>query len=112
MTTPQLIVYILPITLFVSVIYSYNKLYTDRELIIAQASGLGYWQLSMPAIRITLVLMIIHLFINLWVQPASYRTMRHMLHEIKADLTTSLIKPGQFIHPEPGLTIFSNEVSF
>ena len=47
---PNVIVIILPIALFLVVLFIYNKMTVDRELVVAQAAGISQWGLALPAI--------------------------------------------------------------
>ncbi len=45
---PKLIAIIMPISLFLSILYSLNRIAMDGELIVAKASGMSTWEISNP----------------------------------------------------------------
>src|ERR1700727_1241695 len=45
---PSLLFMILPPAMFCSVLFVYNKLRNDSELVVMQASGLSNWRLAKP----------------------------------------------------------------
>src|SRR5438477_12305443 len=53
---PNLVVIVAPIAVLMGVLFVYNKLIADHELIVMQASGMGHWQLAKPAILISLII--------------------------------------------------------
>ncbi len=54
---------------------------------------------------------ILHLGLNLWIQPAAFREMRATLSDVSTDLAASLVREGQFMHLSDGLTTFAREVN-
>jgi lipopolysaccharide export system permease protein len=50
------------------------------------------------------------LVLTLWIQPLSYRALRETLEVVRADLVATMIRPGQFTHPAPGLTVYAQSV--
>jgi lipopolysaccharide export system permease protein len=56
------------------------------------------------------VVAILILGINLWVQPACFREMRAIIEAVRADLAATMISPGQFTHPAPGLTVYAQSI--
>lgn len=108
---PQLIAVILPIAVFIAVIYSINRLNTDSELVVAKAVGSSAWDISSPIIRLSVMAAIIHLLLNIAVQPYAFRQMRTALLSVKTDLASQVIRPGEFNTPSHGLTIYARTIS-
>jgi len=110
LTLPQLLSLVIPIALFIAVVYTLHRLRTDSELVVASASGLSRWGVVTPALRLGLMAAAAHLVITLWAQPFSYREMRRTLHDVQADLAATLVKPGEFAKPSDDLTLFIQSV--
>src|SRR5690348_14702855 len=55
---PNLLVIVAPIAVLIGILFVYNKLIADHELIVMQASGSGYWQLAKPAVLISCIVTI------------------------------------------------------
>ena len=68
---PSLVMMILPPAYFCAVIFTYNKLKVDSELVVMQAMGLTKWKLTQPALRVGLGLVAIGYAIALYLQPLS-----------------------------------------
>ncbi len=107
---PQLIGIIMPLAVFIAVIYSVNRLNVDSEMAVAKSVGTSPWQISNPFVRLACYAVIAHLLINLILQPMSFRTMRQELLKVRTDLASQMVRPGEFVTPTFGLTVYAREV--
>lgn len=108
---PQLIAIILPLAVFITVLYAINRLTVDSELIVARATGASPWNISSPIIRLAVIAAIAHLIINIAVQPYAFQQMRTELLKVRTDLVSQVVRAGEFNSPTPGLTIYSRTIS-
>jgi len=93
---PDLLAQILPICIFISVLFTYNRVDHDHELLAFRASGHSNRQLAKPAIVLASGTMIIITLMNLFVIPASYRLFRDHEHAIRNELTSIFLQEGAF----------------
>lgn len=107
---PQLMNLILPIAIFVAALVGLNRLQADHELVVCQAAGMSRWRLISPALRLATLAVLIGLFVNLFVQPASYRAMREIVFAAKTDLAATLVRKGEFTQPASNLTVYGQDV--
>jgi len=107
---PQLIAIILPLAVFLAVLYALNRLNMDSEIIVARASGITPWQIATPIMRLGIYAMIAHLIINLVVQPYTFREMRGEILKVRTDMASQMVQAGKFITPTPELTIYTREI--
>ncbi|MBL4766242.1 MAG: LptF/LptG family permease [Rhodobacteraceae bacterium] len=110
LTLPQLFSIIMPLAVFMAMIYALNRLNVDSELVVTKASGFSPWQIASPALRLASYALIVHLIINLFVQPFSFRQMRKALLDVRADVASRMVRPGEFNNPAPGLTLYASEI--
>ena len=110
LATPQIMAMILPLAICVAGLVALNRLHTEQEIVICFAGGMSRWRVAAPAIRLAAFAAVINLVINLWIQPMCYREMRHVLEAVRADIATTMIRPGEFTHPSPGLTVFAQSM--
>lgn len=110
LATPQILAMILPLAVFIAGLVALNRLQTEQEIVICFAGGMSRWRVASPAIRLAAMIAVVGLVINLWIQPLCYRQMRELLMAVRADIATSLIRPGEFTHPAPGLTVFAQSM--
>lgn len=107
---PQLVSIIMPLAVFMAIMFALNRLNIDSELIVAKASGMSPVQIASPALRLATAALILHLFINLLMQPLSFRTMRSTLLDVRTDIAAQMLRPGEFIHPSTGVTVYAREI--
>jgi lipopolysaccharide export system permease protein len=107
---PQLMSLILPIALFVGALLALNRLQTDHEFVVCFAGGMSRWRAISPAIRLAVIVAVFSLFINLFIQPLTFRTLRSELFRVRTDLAASLIKEGDFTELASGLTVYNQSV--
>jgi lipopolysaccharide export system permease protein len=110
LSLPQLLSMVLPIALFVAALLTLNRLHIEQELVVCFAAGMSRWRVVSPAVRLAVLATLLTLVVNLWVQPWSARVMREELFRIRTDLAASLVKPGEFTQPAPGLTVYVQDV--
>lgn len=107
---PQLIVLILPVAVLVAGLVSINRLHRDNEIVICFSSGMSRWRVMSPAVRLSALVAMLSLIITLWVQPLCYRALRDTLLTVRTDLLATMIRPGQFTHPAPGMTVYARSL--
>ncbi|MDE2356099.1 MAG: LPS export ABC transporter permease LptF [Alphaproteobacteria bacterium] len=110
LATPQLLVLILPIAILVAALIALNRLHTENEIVICFAGGASRWRVISPAVRLACLATLASFVVTFWIQPISFRAMRDTLEAARTDLVTSLIRPGAFTHPAPGLTVYAQSV--
>ena len=106
---PQLIGIILPLALFMAVLYALNRLNVDSEIVVAKAAGFSPWQIANPVLKLTALVMVAHLIINLIVQPLSFRKMRAEVLKVRTDVASQLLNPGTFVNVTDTLTIYARD---
>ena len=108
---PQLINLILPIAVFVAALVALNRLHTEQEIVVCFAGGMSRWRVISPAMRLACTIAFLALVMNLFVQPASFRTLRQELFQVRTDLAATLVREGEFTEPAPGLTVYAQSVN-
>lgn len=108
---PQIVAVLAPIALFVASLNALNRLQRDSEVVTAHSAGMTRWQIASPVFRLAVLAAIVHLCVNLFVQPLAQRELRETIADARADLAASLIRPGAFTYPADGLTIYARESS-
>lgn len=106
---PSLLLMILPPALFCSVLFVYNKLKMDSELVVMQSAGISRWRLGLPAIQVAGVITIFAYIIALYLQPVSYTRFKDMQSFLRNSYVSLLLQEGVFSNPVNGLTVFIRE---
>jgi lipopolysaccharide export system permease protein len=110
LATPQIISLLVPIALFIATAAALNVAHRENEIVVAQASGMSNWQVASPVLRLTCLAAILHLGLNLWVQPAASRLLDETVAASPTDLASSLVREGMFMTNRDGLTTFASRV--
>lgn len=106
---PQVLSLILPLALFFAVVYALNRMLLESELVVVYATGLSPWQAAAPILRLAVVATAAHLAVTTLLQPLAYREMRETLREISSDIASAALRPGAFLSPIEGLTLYVRE---
>lgn len=102
---PDLLTQVVPICLFISILFIYNRLDQDHELIALRASGLSNIQLAKPVMYIAVGVVFFVSLMNFYLVPLSYRIFRDQEHQIRSELTTVFFQEGAF-NTMRGITVY------
>ena len=106
---PVLVLIIAPIALMVAVTYTLNKLNADSEMVVMSAAGISPWRLFVPFVLVALVVSLMVAVIGAYLGPKGLRELRTWAAQLRADLVSTIIKPGRFTTIERGLTFHIRE---
>ena len=111
LAVPQILSLLMPVALFIAAAGALNVAHRENEIVVAQASGMSNWQVASPVMRLAVLAAILHLGLNLWVQPAASRELRETVSQASTDLAASLVREGMFMSHGNGLTTFARKVT-
>lgn len=106
---PTLLLTIFPPAYFCAVIFIYNKMKIDSELVVMQAMGLDKWKLTKPALKVGLILTLLAYSISFYLQPLSMHAFRELQSFLRNNYVSILLQEGVFSSPVEGLTVFIRE---
>ena len=106
---PMLVLVIAPLALVVAVGHTLNRLNTDSEIVVMNASGMSPWRIFRPFLTTALVVSALVLWVSAYVAPAGLRELRDWATKVKADFVVNIVQPGRFINIERGLTLHIRE---
>ena len=106
---PMLILVIAPLALVVAIGHTLNRLNTDSEIVVMNASGMSPWRIFRPFLTTTLVVSALVLWVSAYLAPAGLRELRDWATKVKADFVVNIVQPGRFINIERGLTLHIRE---
>ncbi|GMO62135.1 MAG: hypothetical protein Ta2D_08430 [Rickettsiales bacterium] len=99
---------ILPLILFLTIIFVYNKFLETRELIILKNCGLTKFQLLSPVMFISIIIAFFSFFIGIYFAPKSYYNIAKIKNRIINNVSISIIKEKNFISLQ-NFTIYAEE---
>jgi lipopolysaccharide export system permease protein len=106
---PQLISLILPLAVFIAVIYALNRMQSESEVAVAYGAGASRWRIASPLIKLAVLAALAHLAVNVVIQPAAFKERREVLYALRTNIASSLIQEGAFTFPADGLTLYARE---
>lgn len=106
---PSFLGVVLPVAAFAAILFVYNKLIIDSELVVLRAAGLSFYQLARPAILLGLIVTALCYLITLYLLPASFREFKDRQWSLRSDYSTVLLQEGIFAEVEDGLTVYVRE---
>lgn len=111
LTIPSLVMVIAPISLFIAVLFTLNKLNGDSELVVMAAAGLSPLQLLRPFAVLFFLVTLLVAGTSLWAMPASFREITIQFTKIRTDMVTRVIVEGQFAELDAGFVFHYRERS-
>lgn len=93
---PNLIIIVLPVAILIAVLFVYNKLAADHELMVMQGSGVSAFQLMRPALYTALIFTTILYGLTLYVLPLSFSKFRDIEFTLRNESNASMLQPGEF----------------
>ncbi len=109
LTLPSLVVIIAPIAVFFAVISVLNRLNNDSEVVVLSSSGMSPARLMRPILILIVSVALLVGTMSLWAMPASFRTIRDLVTDVRADIITRIVREGQFITLDQGFVFHYRE---
>jgi lipopolysaccharide export system permease protein len=106
---PNFIVQIIPIALFIAVLFIYNRLNADREILVMRAAGLSPLALARPIIGLGLGSAAVAYAFALYFTPLSYQMFRDLQWDVRYSFTNILLREGVFNTLSDTLTVYLRE---
>lgn len=103
---PRIFTVLAPISLFAAVLFVYNRMLSDRELIVMKAAGISPWQNAKPAIIIGLLLGFVNFYVMNVGIPYAENRFKELEWQVKNDVSHLMFREGEFTNMQPNLTIF------
>lgn len=93
---PKLLVIVAPVAFLIASLHTLNRLNGDSELIVLSASGSSAWRLLVPYFVLGLIVFAGVLGANLFVLPPAERLFNDYVSQIRADVLSQVLQPGEF----------------
>lgn len=111
LSLPNVIRLVLPMGAFAATVYVGNRLASDSELVVMQATGYSPWRLARPVMVFGLIVAALVSVLTHVLVPASLRTFNARQAEIAENITAQFLIEGQFLHPAKGITFYIREIT-
>lgn len=106
---PMVMSVLLPVALFIAVVFAYTKMTMDSELVVLQACGMSHTNLARPALAVTAGVLALCYLLNLYLMPLSYREFKDLQFSIRHNYSSVLLQEGAFNTVADGVTVYMRE---
>ncbi len=111
LTLPAVIGVVLPIATFASAVYVTNRLSTESELTVMQATGYSPWRMARPVLYYGLIVAAMMTLLAHVLVPLSLQQLEVRRGEVSSNITAKLLTEGEFLHPAAGVTFYIREIT-
>ncbi|AFX99088.1 hypothetical protein A1OE_904 [Candidatus Endolissoclinum faulkneri L2] len=106
MLMPTWLSIVLPIASFASMLFVYNKMTVDQELLVMAAAGLSPIRLSQPAFFVAIATTGLCFLLNTYLIPMGYRVFKELQWQIKHNMENIIPREGEFCSLGDNITIY------
>ena len=103
---PRFLQIVIPIGCFIAVLFVFNRLITESELVVMRAAGLSPFSLAKPVLELAAIAWLLLMILSVWLLPASNREFKDLQFEIRNRFVSSLLQEGSFTTVSDKLTIY------
>lgn len=104
---PKFLDIVLPIGVFIAVLFTFSRLAGDSELVVMRAAGLGPFALARPVLLAAGLAFVVLMSLSAYFLPVASRDFRDLRFEIRNRFVSSLIQAGTFTALSDKLTIYA-----
>jgi lipopolysaccharide export system permease protein len=103
---PRFLDIVLPIGVFIAVLFTFNRLAAESELVVMRSAGLSHLALAKPVFVLAGIAFLILMSLSAYFLPASNRAFKDLQFEIRNRFVSSLLQEGTFTTISDKLTIY------
>lgn len=103
---PRFFEVIVPLAMMAAVIFIYNKMILDSEMVAIRAGGKSPFQIARSAILLSIILSLFLYAMTLFAAPKALDSMKKMQQVLKAQFSILVFQDGIFNQAGKGLTVY------
>src|SRR5579862_3522466 len=103
---PRFLDIVLPIGGFIAVLFVFNRMIAESELVVMRAAGLSPMELAKPILMLSGAAFLFLMLLSAWLLPAANREFKDLQFEIRNRFVSSLLQEGAFTTITDKLTIY------
>ena len=111
LTLPYVIRIVLPVAAFVATVYTINRLMTESEMVVMQATGASPWRLARPVAVFGLIVALMMAVLVHVLVPAAREKLADRQAQVAQNITARFLTEGSFLHPAHGVTLYIREIT-
>ncbi len=106
LSLPRFLETILPISLVTAILFVYNKMIMDNELIVLRSCGVDQYAMAKPALAVAAGITLILLCLTTYLSPMSFAAMQDLRDAIRNQYSAFLVREGVFNTFGKDLTVY------
>jgi lipopolysaccharide export system permease protein len=103
---PRFLDIVLPIGVFIAVLFTFSRLTAESELVVMRSAGLSHVALAKPVLVLAGIAFLMLMSLSAYFLPASNRAFKDLQFEIRNRFVSSLLQEGTFTTIADKLTIY------
>ncbi|AUI87024.1 LPS export ABC transporter permease LptF [Vibrio azureus] len=108
---PSMGLLMLPLSLYISILITFGRLYAESEIVVMNATGIGNKFLIQAALWLALLTSALAAFNAFWLSPWALDRVEQVYEQVAADSSVDLLTPGKFqSSPDGSSVIFIDNV--
>ena len=111
LSLPAVIRIALPLSAFAASIYVANRMTTESELVVVQATGFSAFRLARPVLYFGLIVALLMSLLMHFLVPLSTARLNLRSAEVAQNATARLLTEGQFLEPTDGITLYIRDIA-
>jgi len=101
---PVLVAVVFPVALMIAVIYTFNSLNSDSELVVINASGARQMTVLKPVLLVSFIATILVASMSLYFSPLALSAWTSLITNVRGNIIMNFMHEGAFVQLSPGLT--------
>ena len=110
LSLPSIMLLVLPVAGFVAAVYVTNRLHSDSELVVVQATGYSAVRLVRPFLAFGILLALLLSLLGHAIVPISMSRLAALEQELAEAISSRLIVPGAYQNPTDGVTVYVRSI--
>ena len=110
LSLPSIMLLVLPVAGFVAAVYVTNRLHSDSELVVVQATGYSAVRLVRPFLAFGILLALLLSLLGHVIVPVSMSRLAALEQELAEAISSRLIVPGAYQNPTEGVTVYVRSI--
>jgi lipopolysaccharide export system permease protein len=103
---PRFLDIVLPIGIFIAVLFTYSKLSTESEIVVMRAAGLGPGGLVKPAAILACFGCVVLFALSAYFLPAANRAFKDLQFDVRNQFVAAVLQDGTFTKVSERLTVY------
>ncbi len=111
LSLPNVIRLMLPVAAFVATLYATQRMASESELVVMQATGFSPFRLARPVLFFGVLVALLLGALTHFLVPMARTRLNERNSEIAENISSKFLTEGTFLHPSPAVTLFIRRIS-